>query len=339
MKKLFIAFAVLAALALGVVPAQALVGMPDDVPGCDVLQPFFIASMPGFGNTNTLMVFTDVGGWWPAKTAPVFHYDVMTKKSVTVYNDVLVGTNYDIVPTDALTILGLMSPTARAQLQVDLDGDGINDHWAGYIYFSNVVYANNVISQTLLVNLPAGMASSANIPAKEIDPGVPPIMISNAWGVELFSANALASAESLQIGGGALGANGFALYPRYYIDDVTGKTFLIIWKSVNGIPLPATDIHIMFCNEKEDCVSSNIPLPYELNIIDVEQYLPATLHTGYPKEGWIMIGVPDIYGNPTPAQFGDWEWLGYTWQMATGGASESWTTLTPIHREVWWPGK
>jgi len=82
-----------------------------------------------------------------------------------------------------------------------------------------------------------------------------------------------------------------------------------------------------------------LPLPYELNIIDIEQYLPASLHSGYPKEGWILIGLPDRYGNPATSVFGDWEWLGYTWLKAVGAASESWTTLNPMQREVWWLGK
>ena len=130
-----------------------------------------------------------------------------------------------------------------------------------------------------------------------------------------------------------MGASAFGLYPRYYIMDANAKSYIIIWKSVNW---SNPNLHIWFFNEDEKYVSTNLPLPYELNIIDIEKFLPATLHTGYPKEGWILIGVPDRYGNPTPAQFGDWEWLGYTWNMATGGASESWTTLNPIHREVFW---
>jgi hypothetical protein len=336
MKKLFIALSILAALALGAVPAQALMGMPDDVPGCDVLQPFFIVSMPGFGNVNTLMVFTDTWGVWPASTGAVFHYDVLTKKSVTVYNDILVGTNYDIVPTDALTIINLMAPTERAKLEYDLDEDGVNDSYVGYISFQNLYWpANNVIAQTLVVDLAAGMASMANVPAKEFNPFVPPIM-TDFFGLELFSANALATAENLQIGGGVMGAIYFGLYPRYYIVDANGLSFMIIWKSVNW---PSPNLHVWFLNADEKYVSSNLPLPDELNIVNIEKHLPASLHTGYPKEGWIQLGIPDAYNNPPVGVFGDWEWLGYTWLKAVGSAQESWTALTPIHREVWWPGK
>ncbi|MDZ7698214.1 MAG: hypothetical protein U5R49_15270 [Deltaproteobacteria bacterium] len=338
MKKLLVMISVLAALALGAAPAQALVGMPDDVPGCDVLQPFFLASIPGMGNTNTLMVFTDVGGY-----GIDFHYDVMTKKSETVYNDELPGTPFDVVSTDAISIIEKMAPTEKVKLEIDLDGDGVNDHYAGYMLFYAISsYSNHVIAQTLLVDLGAGMASAANVPAKEIAPVpvFPQIMSDSIFETELFSANALATAENLQIGGGQMAASWFALYPRYYILDADGKTYLFIWKSVNGLGTAGSDMHIAFFNDKEDAVSSNLPLPDELNIIDVEKYLPATLHSGvYPKEGFILIGLPDIYDRPASAEFGDWEWLGYTWLKAVGSAAESWTTLTPMHREVWWPGK
>ena len=189
----------------------------------------------------------------------------------------------------------------------------------------------------MLVDLPAGMASSANVPAKEVNAAVPQIM-RDQNDMELFSANALATAENLQIGGVGMGASWVALYPRYYIVDANGKTYLFIWKSVNHLG-SADEAHIWFFNADEDYISSNLPLPYELNIIDIEQYLPASLHSGYPKEGWILIGLPDRYGNPATSVFGDWEWLGYTWLKAVGAASESWTTLNPMQREVWWLGK
>lgn len=167
MKKLLVMISVLAALALGAAPAQALVGMPDDVPGCDVLQPFFLASIPGMGNTNTLMVFTDVGGY-----GIDFHYDVMTKKSETVYNDELPGTPFDVVSTDAISIIEKMAPTEKVKLEIDLDGDGVNDHYAGYMLFYAISsYSNHVIAQTLLVDLWRRHGVGSECPGKGDRPG------------------------------------------------------------------------------------------------------------------------------------------------------------------------
>ncbi|MBU0733677.1 MAG: hypothetical protein KJ573_16160, partial [Proteobacteria bacterium] len=60
MKKIFIAVSILAVLCFSVAPSQALLGMPDDVPGNDVVLPFFVVSMSGYGNTNTLLVISDL---------------------------------------------------------------------------------------------------------------------------------------------------------------------------------------------------------------------------------------------------------------------------------------
>ena len=343
MKKIFIVLSVLAALIFSVAPSQALLGVPDDVPGYDVLLPFFLASMPGHGNTNTLLVISDVhcgldtgpGG------APTdnFHYTVYTKRSETVYDDVLPGTTCDIIPTDALSIINLMAPSQRTKLEIDLDGDGVNDHYAGYIYFENwsTPLNNSVGAQILLVDLAKGMASSANAPVKEtVTNGVCPQFTALYSGalVEQFSADALSAATGNQRGLGCLNAQAFGLYPRYFVNSAnSGKTYLFIWKDRNWgtAAIPYTELHVLFFNAEEDAVSSNIPLPDELNIIDIEQHIPASLHSGvYPKEGFIQIETPDISGN---GFFGDMEWVGYTWIKDVGAASESWTVLNPMWRD------
>jgi len=96
------------------------------------------------------------------------------------------------------------------------------------------------------------------------------------------------------------------------------------------------DLHIYFYNDDEKKVSSNLPLPYELNIICLDPwYLPVALFSGYPREGWLAIEVPDLNGNGF-AGFEDMDWAGYTWIYATGPARESWSYLTQMHRDVEW---
>jgi len=328
MKKIFIVLSVLAALIFSVAPSQALLGMPDDVPGKDVILPFLV-SMPGTGNINTLLVLTDVYGGWAATND--FHYTVFTKTSVTVYDDNIGGTKYDIIATDAYSIIAKMAPLEAKKLEIDLDGDGTNDHYAGYIYFEGANLTNTTIGQFMINNIPAGVAAAANAAVKEYNTAAKCPQLINGQSVELFSANALASAKSLEVGGACVNAAGFGLYPRYYINDGGGNahTYLLIWNSTNA---PAVDLHVWYFNADEKYVSSNIPLPYELNIIDIEKYLPLGLHSAYPKEGFIWINTPDMDG----AGFdGAREWLGYTWITALGSAAESWNTFTPIHRNAW----
>ena len=167
MKKFFIALSVLAALMFSVVPSQAIMGVADvDALGTDAVVPF-ITDLDYTNKTglNTLFVFTDVKGG-----DPDFHYTVYTTRSRTVYNDDLPGTKYDIVAGDAYSIIAKMSPTWRKTLLVDFDGDGIVDHYAGYIYFESTAAAgdeNTVGGQFLLVDLAKGVAASSNIPMKE----------------------------------------------------------------------------------------------------------------------------------------------------------------------------
>ena len=338
MKKFFIALSVLAALALCVVPSQANMGIPDDVPASDAVLPFLVNMT---GGINTFAVFTDVRGYTDAAPAPQgwnFHYTVNTVKSVTVYDDNLPGTPYDVESIDAWSVIQLMAPAIRSQLEIDFDGDGVNDHWAGYIYFDLIrptPNRNMMIGQTLLLNLPAGQAAAANTWMKEVNRRVAAPMV--AGSMELWSANALAFAEQLVAGVVPQYPTRFGLYPRYYINDANAATCIFVWKSANwNGPAPAPIIpflHVNFYNAAEKKVSSNIPVPNELNIVCLDPYLPASLHSGYPKEGWVAIEVPDISG---AGFFGDLEWAGYTWSYATGAASESWSYLTQIHRDVFY---
>lgn len=347
MKKFFIAISVLAALTLCMVPAQANMGIPDDVPGHDAVVPFLVALG---GGINTLVVFTDVRGYTNAATAPPtgwnYHYTVNTIKSVTVYDDNLPGTKFDIESIDAYTIIQKMAPAIRSQLEIDLDGDGTNDHWAGYIYFAlnvpttaGVADRNQMIGQTLLLNLQVGQAAGANTWMKEINTSAAVAAFVNVNSMEIWSANALARAEQLQsTNATTLPAVAFGLYPRFYINDANAATCVMIWKDQNWISVAAGDdeatpyLHINFYNAAEKKASSNLPLPYEMNIVCIEPYIPASLHSAYPKEGWIAIEVPDISGRGFANINTDW--AGYTWIYATGAASESWSYLTQIHRDV-----
>jgi hypothetical protein len=336
MKKFFIALSVLAALMLTVIPSQALIGMPDDMPGNDAVVPFICDIDLANPGLNTLIVFTDtiVGG-----VDLDFHYTIHTVRSVTVYDDDLTDTDNDVVPTDAFTEVGKIAPAIRDQLAVDIDGDGVNDHYAGYIYYNNVAPINNnaIVGQFYFVDLLNGIAASNNIPMKEFHNALPvgfqaPMAPNN---IELFSADALKGAMDLQNGFAFANANTFGLFPRYYIQESGDATWLIFWKSANTIP---GTLHIDFYDADENDVSSNIPLDDELTIIDVEPYLPLGLFAAdaYPKEGWINMAWTLIGATAADtAALRNLEILGWSYQQATAGAgAENWTVLGSIWRNV-----
>jgi len=353
MKKFFIVLAVAVALIFTVAPSQARLGGPDLEPGNDVLLPFFIASMPGYGNINTLLVFEDMLCGLPPRlpTGPqvAFTYTVYDRKSATVYNSAIRGTECDIISTDALTIISYMSEIDRAKLEYDMDGDGTNDTYVGYIYFSNVTANNTIGAQILLVDLARGMASSANAPVKEFAFGnesCASMVNFNHPGpiypIEAFSPNALADAKSALMDNGGpeacLGTFAFGLFPRYYVNSANGATWFFFWKSYNNNSvqprLPANgNYHVLWFDNEEHYVSSSFDWPYELLIMNVEKYIPAALWPSnvYPKEGFVQWIIPDINN---VGFYGDEEYLGYAWLKDEGRASESWTVLNPVWEDA-----
>ena len=361
MKKIFIALSALAALMLCVVPAQALVGSPDDVPGSDAVVPF-ICDQSLTSGLNTLIVFQDVRrGWRTAVTAPttpgnVFHFTVNTVESVTVHDANLTGTPGSVISTDAFTILTAASAAARTALEVTVSG---SSYYAGYIYFNNSQTATTVttnyncaIGQFFFVNLAIGKAASANIPMKEyaldsaITNGAAAIsnntflneMVANPGGAtddsnaELFSPNALRSAIGLQAGDGfPTNATRFYLFPRIFVADATAANWWLFWSSTTDLPT-STTIHCDMYNEDEVSISANIPLDSELEIIDSATYLPAGLWTAYPYSGYIELDWATTGASAAALQAE--EFLGWSYLQATGSATESWTVLNPIARDV-----
>ena len=356
MKKIFIALSVLAALMLCVVPAQALVGSPDDVPGQDAVVPF-ICDRTLTSGLNTLIVFQDVrGGWSDNGTATAFanvmHYTVNTTRSVTVHNDYIKGSPRSVASTDAFTILTGASTAARAALEVTINS---GEYYAGYIYFNGIEDTaaaagyNSAIGQFFFVNLAVGKAASANIPMKEYaladdtSNGAASIpsafineMVGNPTGTtddadaELFSPNALINAVRLQAGFAGIGpATTFFLFPRVFVADATAENWWLFWSSANDLPT-STTIHVNVYNESEKAVSTNIPLNDELEIIDSASYLPtSSLWSAYPYSGYIEL---DWATNT--ADLRAQEFLGWSYLQATGTANESWTVLNAIARDV-----
>jgi hypothetical protein len=253
-----------------------------------------------------------------------------------------------VVSSDAFTLLAEMSTTSRAALAKDIDGDGPNDHYAGYMYVENRnssgtdLLQNNVVGQFYLVNLAAGKAAAANIPMKEYSTlttgaAVAPAVFRNEmvqvnatavdWNMELFSANALLNAKQQQANLGTLNATNFYMYPRIFIVE-GGVNWMMYWLSANDA-FAAGTIHVNVYNADEVPLSTNIPLDDEWHIYDAAIYLPAGLWTAYPHEGWI-----DMTWATSTAALRTLEAIGWVYQQATGSASESWTVMTPMWRDV-----
>lgn len=323
MKKIFTILAVLGALIFIAVPAQALVGMPDDQPGVD-FHWWFLTAMTG--GVNTLLVVYEVQG-----DSAAFDFTIYDRSSDTVGDGVETITMYDMDSFDGYTyVQGLADST---DVEIDLDGDGTNDHWFGYLFFDRTtnITSNGILAQTMLVNIPGGMYSLSNVPVREYNatPRFPGMV--DGLSVELFSATALVRAKQAQIAGGVLtNATSFHLFPRYYVNSSSANNYLIVWKSTM---FPTADLHVDWWDNDENKYSSKLPLPYELNIVDIDPLIPKFLYAAdtYPKEGWIQLDLNDKnnYGFAVGT-----EWLAWTWVKDGTLADTSWSGLAPVPRDA-----
>jgi hypothetical protein len=370
MKKFFIALSVLAALMLGVVPAQALVGMPDDVPGSDATIPFICSTDLTSGTgLNTLIAFTEVGSVTGAKPATTdtslsFYYDICTVRSVTVYDNTITGTAGSVTSINAKTEVAKVSDTKVSSLEVTIDGA---TYYAGYFHFESrnnsaaatqaeIISNNNALAQILFVNLAAGQAASSNVPMREYNNNIdnsggvvtnpaqnnmaPGALSGNANDyIEKFSPDALASAMELQESGtvAQTQATFFGLYPRFYIPEDTDANWLITWQCQNGTAANGLDsMHINVYNKDEEVASTTVDWPDEVNILNVEAWLPNDIFAAAPYEGWFDFRWDNITSGTFEdvAKIQDITIFGWNYMITSGAASEVWTVLNPIPRQA-----
>jgi hypothetical protein len=371
MKKFIAVAAILSVMFLGAGTSQALMSMPDAVPGKNILIPFFLVSMTDSGGSdNTLITITDVGGvgiGTEVGDAKTLHLNLMDINSVVRLDRPIKMTKYDVYVTDAKSLVSGMSTDNQAALEIDLDNNGINDHWAGYIFVENMVGSaagNDFMAHVYQVSVLDGLvAGYTGVSLEHMAGGSGHTNLIGAYtdttlqlqDVEALSANGLYAAMQLLDGvltADVSEAQSFRLIPRYYIHDTDSTNVLIIWtdeyddngdldtKDAEDIALPG-DLHINFYDEHEVCISSTITIDRELNFIHIVNVVPqGLLGTDPYAAGWIDIVTPDIlgngWGNPgDPAYSGkNRYWLGYSLQRAMMADDTTLDVVFEAHRDA-----
>jgi hypothetical protein len=373
MKKFFIALSVLAALLLGVAPSQALVGMPDDMPGADATIPFICSTDITTGTgLNTLIAFTEVGRGQAGSTADrslSYYYDICTVRSVTVYDSTITGTAGSVTSMNAKTEVSKVADTLLPDLEVTIAGV---TYYAGYFHFASrnlvaatsqadIIANNNVLAQVLFVNLAAGKVGGTNLPMREYNNNLassvygtvasagqtnmaPATGAANDY-IEKFSPDALASAMALQEVGTPIAnqATFFGLYPRFYIPASGDSNWIINWQCENGTTATGAvasnglgSMHINIYNKDERARSTTVRWPNEMNIIDVEDWLPKDIFTAYPKEGWFDFRWDNVTAGTFPdvADIRDITIFGWNYMITSGTAQEAWTVMNNMPRRA-----
>jgi len=327
MKKLFLALSVLAMLIFAAVPSQALVSMPDAVPGQDILVPFFLAKITS--GESTLVVVQEVHG--NATTMAVNVFDIA---STSRHDTTETLTGYDVGAWNVRdNWIANASSTDRTALEIDLDGDTVNDHYAGYVTMVNATADSNGLAGFIYqIDLASGVASGALAVSEEYErtAQVTTDGMVDASFIELYNANALAAAQQriASITGAVTAATTFAMYPRYYIYDANGQNYLFSWRDT----VDTQTSHLDFYDTAELSYSANVTLTHELDILNIRDILPAGHMTAYPYAGFIKYKIPDKAGSTLT---GTDQWIMYSLQRVTNTtAGTSWNALYDVHREA-----
>ena len=184
MKKFFIALSVLAALALGAVPSQALVGMPDDVPGFNIQQAFFVVSVSAVelaGGLDTAVVIQEIGNAPGAGQSASLRWHIYDVNSNHIADSSEPYTRNDVVPMSVASMIrtnvglpGLAALLDETTFDVPV--------YIGYITWENRIvnaagtrfYTNNLIAKMYLHDMERGQAAMVNLAAREYLPATIP---------------------------------------------------------------------------------------------------------------------------------------------------------------------
>ena len=291
---------------LSVAPSHALLGVDDNVVGHNILVPFFLVSIDDNG-MDTLIVITETGqGCWPGPSAICgFRWHMWNKTGHHLADNSLPMTRNDVTTMSVRDlIISSLSLDGIELLKIDLDGDGVPDHYAGYMTIEDrdTTAQNHFMAKAYLYNFVNGKSASFNLPVREVDESglvTDSELIDISGRTEYFSANALFRAQQyikLQgTSGSVFNAEYLRLTPRFRIANVNSSSYFFIWAS-SACP----GLIVTLYDESGNAMSTNLPpLTHGLNIVNLWEWLPANFLTSFPTGGWVDIKMlgSDFDGN------------------------------------------
>lgn len=349
----------LSILLVGIGTAQARLSANDFVPGQDVVVPMVCEGTldaqnnPIFGTLNTLVAIAEMRDGTPL-AAPYEDYvtvtslEVFDRTTTLVWDDERIWTPYDVVVDNCQDIVLAVPSAERPNLRVDmpLQGGGVISLFVLEVVYSQTspqVPLNRFLPWVYLVDLSKGFASGFN-----------GISAENGIGPQLGEdgINRPVTMESI--------------FPRFFLLNGLADTWnwwmLLFGRNELGVQLPANytssrDLTGFICDEEELCRSISIPIPYELNLIDVLSRLPNDIKTAcnFPTDACGGFARLSIFESGTeqsvpqtftitgtanglgalpladPPEF----YSGYGWsyqRAADSTATLSWDVIHEIHR-------
>ncbi len=359
MKKIFIALSVMAVLAFSLGPVQANVpGARDIAPGSEFKTYFLVSKArvdTGTGPSTLLSISETKGKVTVVGVSVVWsklHFNFYTLDSAWVHDTKIPITRWATLLKDIGSLIQDMSDDERAKLAVTFNGQ---PYYAGYIVVTEITFGNadNIIADVLQLDLSAGQAAIANIPVKASVPdgGTAPTQIytvlsgvsattTTATSYEVFSGQAMAAATNRIWNAAFADATWFAMYPKYLINDASGKTYWIILRSsvknnTTGALIPEITFHTWVINGAEDYRSTTIKIR-ELSILDAGAIIPSVLKVSYPYIGQVNLKIPGDVDpgtglNVPTATYLTMEMVGWNWRLdSSAAASLNWAGMSSM---------
>jgi hypothetical protein len=326
-KSLLVVIAILSVFLCGIGTSYAIWGVADDVPGQDLVWPVLCAQTPGpnpalnnsaLTSLNTNWAIADlVGGTTDLSGITVTaNCSLWSAKSTLIFDFTYSWTPFQVVVDDCQSLL-TRHPNAKL---VDLNGDTVPDlqqtisgdkYWAGYItctqsavtpvgYQSPNPIVDRFMNNVYLVDLPLGFASGFNGPSLEGTGSLSGTLPSDSLMGELGSNYHITAGD---------------VFARYYInnDPLTNPNtwdwwIFLLGRNQYNLTDNITSTRILngdICDENEHCQSLSVPIPWELNVIDVDPLLPgspfftplgnhsSSVAQTFPKAGFASLTVTE----------------------------------------------
>lgn len=321
-RSLLTVVAIVSLFLFGIGTAYAVTGVNDAVPGQDVVFPIICEGVQPntpagdpvggaqFGTLNTVWAIAETSGPScvaddsvcapdPGAASSVgvvqAFLEVYDRRSVIRLDIPFCWSAHDVISDHCQGVINLMDPASRDAMEVVINGV---TYFAGYAYYRQTASCtgapyNTFASWVYINDIAAGFAS-----------GINGVSLENGGGSGLQeTCESTASCSGLP-----LGVTAHTVFPRYFIlnDDLDTFNWWIFLLGRNEYAVeetfgraPANNIHrqlsCFFCDEQEHCISNGVPIPYELNILRVQNYIPGGIFPPgvFPKAGFAYCTVDE----------------------------------------------
>jgi len=256
---------------------------------------------------------------------------VSSLQSAAIQGESLQLSSYGVASETCIGWISKMSSTTQKKLIQTIDG---TQYYVGYIEYDVAAESGASLIgwgeiETLSTSITFGFPSPHFNTNLYTDAGFN--------GVPNFNTNVNAATNDVS-GSAWLIYTNQTLMPRYNIANSSVSTY--DWWIIMTASDAGTCQRIMegfICNDNEQCVSENILIPYQVNIVNVADILPPILSTTFPYAGFgtfeVVLTGTSAGGNPC-GNAGNTRYLGWSYQHTLGSGGLETALIFPMHIQV-----